>query len=170
MHAKSTRHGLTVLELLVVLLVTGVLAGALSLVFDRDRAELSRATEDLRARVLSARYEAIKRNRAVFVSVETDRLVLRRDDPPNGRHDPEDPVVLTLDRADYAGLLALESSAVGGTFGWSPEGMPRAADGAGALGTDVHLRLVSRGERQRCLKLEPGGRLMSVDPCGRGRE
>jgi prepilin-type N-terminal cleavage/methylation domain-containing protein len=165
MNRHTSREGLTLLELLVVLGVTGVLAGIASFSFDRDAAELTRAAADVRARVLASRYEAIKRNRAVYITFTESEVVFTRDDPPNGTPDQTDPTFARIDRAEYRGLTSFATDAPGDAFGWTPEGLPRSAAQPQALGADVVITLTDRSARERCLRLEPGGRLTPGSVC-----
>lgn len=72
------RHGVSLVELLVVLTLIGVLTGIAlpKLAFFRDRLAVEREANALAIAVRSARVEALRRNRIVLVRTAPDSMVL----------------------------------------------------------------------------------------------
>jgi len=142
-------------EILIVVAIVGILATILPFVFNRRGLELGRATNDILNLIQVARFEAIKRNRPVIVSVENNAVRSFVDSNNNASFDTGEFNRLVR-LSGYGTALALSTNLSNSKFLWTADGLPqRVGSTAFVSGT---IALQSAGT-WRCIKLSQAGRL-----------
>lgn len=174
------QSGVTLIEMLVVLMIIGILAGVVSYV-NLDSPDFNRATTDLLSTLQKTRFEAVRQNRPVvlsfvvsdtasavqaFVDLNDNGVRDYLDTDGNGLQDvgePSDSALGGWTSAEYRGGVSLSSAAFGGGlspgFSWQPDGTPSTAGGSGGQG---EVALTNRQGKRRAVTLSGAGLLSSV--------
>ncbi|PNY82667.1 pilus assembly FimT family protein [Deinococcus koreensis] len=174
--------GVTLIEMLVVLMVIGILAG-LTTYINLDRPDFNRAGADLLGTLQKARFEAVRQNRPVvvnfvitgtastvqaFVDLNDNGVKDYLDVDGNGLHDVGelgDSALGGWTSTEYRGAVSLSEAAFGGSlsqsFSWQPDGTPGTTTGSGGQGRVV---LVNRQGQRLAVSLSGAGLLSAGIP------
>jgi prepilin-type N-terminal cleavage/methylation domain-containing protein len=161
------RKGLSVVELLVVLVIIGIIAAMLPFILGGRRSlELNRFSTDLNALLQQSRFEAIKRNRPVFVVVQGSTVLAFVDLNRNGTVENNESATprWTLRLSDYQPVPTLSTdlgNASNRGLRWTPDGLVTQIGSTTAIAPGKFVMTLNG--RTRLLCISAAGRIRPAD-------
>jgi len=151
---------MTLVEMLMVLVIIGILLGAAAYVRPWSF-ENRRIAEDSRMLLQMAKSEASKRNRSVWVKVNSNSLQTFTGTASAGCNVSVDESLSEVSSSSYHGELTFSSNFPGNVFRFNPQGFPRDCYGNPVSG-EIDI---SGADRKLCISLGGAIRVVKGGAC-----